>query len=323
MKRFILWELACSQGLGFPSWGDLINDLFQKFRHLKIQYCEESSLLDNACRLKTELESKKILKQYYSYFYQKFKGPPPKFADEWPDSRLHELLLQFPIKSLLTTNYDHALEYYIKVKNKNIHVDNVLPFDPGPAGDFLFSLKDKKLFQNVLHLHGGYKNSENIILTRKDYDRAYKGYFEEDGQIKICESPHRKILWTLLSTRCLIFIGFSLTDDYINDILSEVCSDLWGSFTEKHFAIVPYDPENEIFLKDKKDIFLKNYSIQTIFYNIKNDHKELLDLLEFLQNKKQQVVSLQQDEFELTLDEKKDLLQKMRNINKKALPSYE
>ena len=50
----------------------------------------------------------------------------------------------------------------------------------------------------------------NIILARDDYDLAYKQFREEGDQKVLQTSPHRKILWTLLTTRCLVFIGFSL-----------------------------------------------------------------------------------------------------------------
>lgn len=319
---------GCSQGLGFPSWGRLIEDLVDQLTKKQIANDGTTNYLDLALNVKTFLEAKNELHQYHSYLHGRFRTPPQKPGigrdDEWPDSKLHKLMLTFPIRSIVTTNYDHALEYYTRQHGRNIHVKKVLPDQEGSVGDFLFGLKDRRDLQCVLHLHGDYEGAKSIILARDDYDRAYKQNREVDGKKVVSEPLYKKVLWALLTTRCLIFIGFSLTDDYLNEILKEVCADVWGNFRERHFALVPYDPKKKDLLEAKKALFLKEYSIQTVFYNDKNNHEELLELLQWLQEKKETTATkVEGPKPTPVAAANTEVFEKMKKLNKQAVPAHE
>ncbi|MBK7844499.1 MAG: SIR2 family protein [Bdellovibrionales bacterium] len=318
---------GCSQGLGFPSWGKLIEDLVEQLTKREIPYDGATNYLDLALKVKTFLEAKSELHQYHSYLHGRFRVPPPKSGlgkdEEWPESKLHALMFAFPIRSIVTTNYDHALEYYTRQLGRNIHVKKVLPDYEGSVGDFLFGLKDRRELQCVFHLHGDFEGAKSIILARDDYDRAYKQNREVDGKKVVGDSLYRKVLWALLTTRCLIFVGFSLTDDYLNEILKEVCAEVWGNFRERHFALFPYNPAKKDLLEAKKNFFLKEYSIQTVFYNDKNNHEELLDLLQWLQEKKESTTIKVEDPKPIPTATNPEVFEKMKKINKQAVPAHE
>ncbi|AZZ36400.1 hypothetical protein CIK05_06210 [Bdellovibrio sp. qaytius] len=336
---------GCSQGLGFPGWGKLIENLVESLTQNQVQNNGLINYLDLALEVKKFLQNTNELQLYHSYLHGRFSVPPRKsgFQKDWPDSNLHRLMLEFPVRSIITTNYDHAFEYYAKEYDKNVHIKTVLPDNEGSVGDFLFGLKDRRNLQSVFHLHGDYERASSIILARDDYDKAYKQNRVVDGQKVIGESLYRKVLWTLLTTRCLIFIGFSLTDDYLNEILKEVCADVWGNFKERHFALVPYDPDKKDLLEAKKAQFLKDYSIQTVFYNEKNYHEELPVLLQWLLAPKPveerrliteatavvEPVAVAESEEIASVSEtvtkagNLDIFEKMKKMNKQAVPSHE
>lgn len=310
---------GCSQVLGFPSWGKLIEDLVEQLAKTEVLIDGATNYLDLALKVKSFLKENNILHQYHSYLYGRFRAPLKKSGigneeDEWPESKLHQLMLAFPIRSIVTTNYDHALEYYTRQYGRNINVRKVMPDQEGSVGDFLFGLKDRRDLQCVLHLHGDYEGAKSIVLARDDYDKAYKQN----------HSPYKKILWTLLTTRCLIFIGFSLTDVYLNEILKEVCADVWGSLRERHFALVPYDPKQKDLLEAKKTLFLKEYSIRTVFYNDRNNHEELLELLQWLQEKQDTTTTkIENPNPTRTAANNPEVFEKMKKLNKQAVPAHE
>ena len=123
--------------------------------------------------------------------------------------RRHEWLRQIPFRGILTTNFDPLL-------------DGNLP-GPDAYGDFLSahrspwwsarfwtSSRDGKV--PLLKLHGDVSQPDpQVVFTARQYRRL------------IHETPnYRAFLRTLFATNSILFLGFSFTDAYINDLRSEV-----------------------------------------------------------------------------------------------------
>jgi len=51
----------------------------------------------------------------------------------------------------------------------------------------------------------------------------------------------RKIIWTLLATRPILFVGFSMSDPFFSKTLDLVRRDFILTDEPAHFSIMPYD----------------------------------------------------------------------------------
>ena len=215
----------------------------------------------------------------------------------------HRLLVNLPVRGILTTNYDTVLEDALLVKKleaqinreESTNVDEkplVIGQDaPRYIHQFLLARhNDPHLPQRIAHLHGIYRYPDKIILSSNDYIKTYGLYVEEGsktegsnlGNINEVWTLHRKILWAVLATRRVIFIGFSMDDPYFNKMLEIVGEDLWVWNKPIHFAIMSISSDNskasQARLKAEK--IMRDYGIETLFYlDTNGKHQGLADLI--------------------------------------------
>ncbi|MCH8291044.1 SIR2 family protein [Candidatus Poribacteria bacterium] len=128
---------------------------------------------------------------------------------------------------------------------------------------------DRQIPQRIAHLHGWYRNPQSIILSFKDYTEAYGLLVGQAGQHQESEyrwTLHRKLLWSVLATRRVVFVGFSMSDPYLNKMLETVSADLWGWDKSIHFAIMSISPKNAEDSKAKAERLKSEYGVCTVFY---------------------------------------------------------
>ncbi len=169
------------------------------------------------------------------------------------DSKFHRDLVGIPFRHYITTNYDSILD----------HAAEKVGF---PLSHFCWNDKEtlKKFFQNihdiesvsgkyVIHIHGRYDSPDSIILTEKDY---MKMYFEQETIYKI--------LWSIISSFRMCFIGFELGD---LDLLSIFRKSRWDfeRGDPRHYAII--DEENIVKKRQSHRLYLREkYGIEPIFF---------------------------------------------------------
>ena len=133
---------------------------------------------------------------------------------------------------------------------------------------------DPYIPQRIAHLHGMYRYRETIILSSNDYVKNYGLRVKKNGEDQGNEDRwtfHRKLLWAVLATRRVVFVGFSMTDIYFEKMLEIVSNDLWGWNKSIHFAIMGISTEDKTDSqdsKDKADILKSKYGVDTVFYEI-------------------------------------------------------
>ena len=233
-------------------------------------------------------------RRYNALIYDLFKAKSLAVDD------FHKTLVSLPFRGILTTNYDTVLEAALGAIENSSASDNSLIIDPDSAGrvdEFLRGMTDKTLTRRIAHLHGKYDFPKSIILSRKDYQRAYglRGYseqseskgYQKDSDFKVRGvnqawnmkewTLHRKLLWAVLATRRAVFVGFSMRDPYLNEMLNAVSNDLWTWNKSIHYTIVgsstkSTDTERLANLK-------RNYGVDTVFYDDADDSHEGLHLI--------------------------------------------
>jgi hypothetical protein len=145
---------------------------------------------------------------------------------------------------------------------------------------------DKRMIRRIAHLHGTFNPADSIILSIEDYERAYGlNLTDEEGQEKNQSKLRFRLLWAVLATRRVVFVGFSMEDPYFKKMLEIVSTDLWGWDKSIHFAVIGIsteDPNKDS--KDKAKRFKNNYGVDTVFYEVfkeahqRDSHQRLEDL---------------------------------------------
>ena len=259
-----------SRRVGYPDWRGLIEELKGLASELgdgskPTEGNGEDDLLTCAEAIKSYICNKKNLHLYYGLLEYLFSPADPPYKD------FHRILVSLPFRGILTTNYDTVLEAALGAVEQPTAYDNSLIINEDTAGQvdkFLSGISDRSIPRRIAHLHGRYDQPKNIILSSKDYQRAYEPSNSES-------TLHQKLLWSVLSTRHLVFIGFSMTDPYFNKMLETVSKDLWRSNKSTHYAIMGISPEKTEYLKAKE--LKRDYGIDTVFYEVFNDSHDRLD----------------------------------------------
>ena len=212
------------------------------------------------------------LRRYHDFLYELFKRKSPPFDD------LHRMLVSLPFRGILTTNYDTVLEAALGEIEQESASDNSLVIDEGSAGrvhEFLMAMNnDKRMTRRIAHLHGTFNPADSIILSIKDYKRAYGlNLTDEEGQEKNESKLRFRLLWAVLATRRVIFVGFSMNDPYLNKILEIVGEDLWTWNKSTHFAIMSISSKDAEDSKNKSERLDSEYGVSTVFYeDFDNSH---------------------------------------------------
>ena len=256
-----LEDLASKQGGFKPNEGKRVNAF--------LAYAEEikSHILGKMCNLN----------RYHALLESLFSPKDPPCTD------FHRLLVSLPFRGILTTNYDSVLEAALGEIEPSSAYDNSLVIDDDSAGrvhEFLLSMSDKNITRRIAHLHGKFEPANSIILSIEDYKHAYGlSLTNEDDQPqqRIAWPLHRKLLWAVLATRRVVFVGFSMNDPYFNNMLETVSADLWGWDKSIHFAIMSISPGSAEDSKAKAKRLKSEYGIETVFYEDSDDSHLGLD----------------------------------------------
>ena len=165
-------------------------------------------------------------------------------------------------QKLITTNYDSLLEKSVfNIENEEIYIHN----------DDLFSseTKNKKLYK----IHGSIDKPSSMIITKSDYDQ----FFEKSKYI------YSKLL-TMFVESPIIFLGYSLSDRNIKDILTTLTVTLsqkdLKQFQERVY-IISYssDDKPEYFLEKEELALLNGLLINVNIFYLRNNYQQLYEVL--------------------------------------------
>ena len=220
--------------------------------------------------------------KYYALLEQLFESKDPPCTD------FHRKLIAMPFRGILTTNYDRVLEAALGEIERLPGDDNSLVISEDSAGQvnkFLMGMTDTSLPRRVAHLHGRYDYPKNIILSGKEYQKAYGLKLTANQVQKNSRSTlHQKLLWSILASRRVVFVGFSMNDPYFKRLLETVSNDLWRRNKSTHYAILGILPDRAEYSKAKE--LKRNYNIDTVFYNVFDDsHQGLEDIVDEIAKK--------------------------------------
>jgi len=145
-----------------------------------------------------------------------------RYIDSFPvlhnrATRFHNYVGQIPFfREIITTNWDDYFE----------RKADAVPLVYGPDFDY-WDLPQRK----VLKIHGSVLNPGTIIADRSEYDSSLKALASHalGGAVR-----------HLLATRSVVFVGYSLRDDDIKDVIDVLRSDL-GTAARRCYFVHPSD----------------------------------------------------------------------------------
>ena len=278
-EAILIVGAGSSRRVGYPDWPGLL----QKLEDLAIRWGDSFQRDEGKCENDPLVYAEEIkscvckagnLGEYHALLYNLFKQKTPRF------DYFHKMLVSLPFRGILTTNYDTVLEAALGEVEQVSASDNSLVIDDGSAvrvHEFLRTMTDSSLTRRIAHLHGKFDPANSIILSIEDYKRIYG--------LELTANPpqrdsgwtlHRKILWAVLATRRVVFVGFSMNDPYLNKMLEIVRRDLreWGQVT--HYVIMSISPDSAEDSKAKAARLKSEYGVDAVFYeDFDNSHRGL------------------------------------------------
>jgi hypothetical protein len=220
------------------------------------------------------------LDRYVSLLHDLFSADIGRCSD------LHRQFIALPFRGVVTTNYDTLLEGALAECDPEHAIHNGFSVNASlatPVAKFFHACDDETMPRRIAHLHGRFDEADKIILSRSEYLRAY-GFSVDIGEppkVSVEWTLHRKVLWALLATRRVIFVGFSMTDQYLNTMLGYVADDLWSWDKPLHYAIMDLKPSSASSAKLKAENLLRQFGVRVVFYeNLDGRHQGLHNMVE-------------------------------------------
>ena len=238
-RPLLLAGAGASAALGYPLWEDLVRRLAEEFAP---GLALSGDSLADVDRIASFAADAGRASEYFKWLDRTFcfDNAPRK------DLRFHRQLISLGFAGLITPNFDPVLEQACISKYTGTaggHTCESIDLTDNTRRyrvfDFLRSAGGSDEHKSVLHLHGLHSAPDRMILGTQDYVRAY-GHDPRAGDVGLQTLP-RKVIWTLLATRPVLFVGFSMTDPFFNETLSLLASDFVLTDESAHFSIIPYD----------------------------------------------------------------------------------
>lgn len=192
----------------------------------------------------------------------------------------HMAMVTLPFKGIFTTNYDLILEEAVAGTYHGAHsIEVILDEDhKREVFNYLRAINTGEgKYPKIVHIHGHIKHHATIVLCEEEYQHKYGFSFTSplgDGDGATIDDKkwtlHRKVMWTLIATRRIVYAGFSMSDEYFKLMHEFVGEDLSTYGDDTHILIeriAVNDDPGDIAWKWKNAILLKRkYSIETVFY---------------------------------------------------------
>ena len=210
---FIDWKELLQCFLNDISDKDNLNVIKAMLNVKKIDY------LDVADRIEKELSPKdftEILKQSIHVNYNHIDEDTYELA---------KTIWDLNSKLIITTNYD-------KVLHRSCEDKNIEYWDIESLHEQGMYARDGVEDSTVWNLHGHVDQANNMILTTAKYSELYSD--------DISNSKYKaslKLLETIISSKSLLFIGFSLDDPFIVKQLNKII-DIFGGHSPEHYILV-------------------------------------------------------------------------------------
>ena len=230
---------------GYPSGPQLARIIYEG---LSIEHRKQIEFTTDLPKLTDDISTTNGIKN--NYLIEILKR---EFQREPSNTKIHNLLATIPqFKTIITTNFDSLIEK----TNNNIEVIRKSKDYP--------KVDPRK--QSLFKIHGDLEEEDRIILTRTDYIKFFSDSHEET------------IFWNAVKERMsanhILFIGYSIEDPNIVNIIKKLISQLGKSRKEMFFVSPTITTSRLGFLKMNKIKYIKSTAellLPEIFIHLKEN----------------------------------------------------
>ncbi|MDO6489400.1 SIR2 family protein [Colwellia sp. 6_MG-2023] len=291
-EKFIFFVGAgLSQPL-FPSWKSLLENFLEQAKEGELPH-EENEILDLIEKGESYLDVAEVCVNAMGTV--RYRDVMEKIfdkdfsEDEVPES--YRALMELAPKTIITTNYDRIPEIAGRGKYR-INTNKNAP----EASRFVSDGKN-----SVFKMHGDIIDQSSIVLTTSDYQKIING-----------NQSTRLLLSSLLSTKILVFVGFSLSDPHIDVILDNIRS-INNGMPLSHYILLN---ENSSF---KISSFARKYGVKVISYTPSDaSHPEVTELIRALSHETGQIPEQVKKSENIELSTSDDLVNHLHELAKEA-----
>lgn len=237
----VLVGAGMSKPCGLPTWRELLR---APLKEIGLNVDKETDLLSAAQYFTNVKNRRSDLTQHIINLFTAQRAKP---------STAHQLLASLPIKYVWTTNYDTLLEQAFEEQGKKVDTKR-------KPEDMCYPIPMRDV---VIHkMHGDITLAGDITLITDDY---------EEYQTK--NELFSNALKTDLSSKTFLFIGFSMSDPNILNMLGYMKQKL-GKHVRPHFCIYKNiqkqdldEPKDLSYAKSREALWIENlkrYGIEVI-----------------------------------------------------------
>ena len=178
---------------------------------------------------------------------------------------IHRSIFKLQPSLIITTNYDMLLED--TYAEKYLQAPPHLTYKDSPKIQRL--MQSHRLWQDrpsIFKIHGSATDASDAILSEKDYrDLLYR------------EPGYRLVLSAVFVTKVVLMLGFSFDDPELRLMLESVRDSLKYR-SSPDYIVLPRKKNRTVELKRWRE----DYGLQAIEYDASPDHREVLELIEYL-----------------------------------------
>lgn len=254
-KLVIFVGAGVSRNSGLPSWQELVEVFAKKLGINKSCFSPEETLQIPQIFYD---EFSKI--KYYEILQEVFEGT-------YEPNSIHKTLKEMNISHIITTNYDELIE---KELNDSKEYDVI-----GKEEELAYSKSTKM----IIKMHGDMKY-RNVVLKQEDYDN-----YEENFPLI---STYVKSLFT---TNTIMFIGYSLNDVNVKNIMEWISNILNEDFRKVYLVTFDEKENNNILIRKKheNDKLVNRISLSVVNNNYEESlNKFLKDIINKRNEKKEE-----------------------------------
>jgi len=252
-----------SRPAGLPLWGPLLQAIAEekcagaKEIISKLTSSRSAQDLDLAAQI---LSDEMTQQEFQAALRSKLSVNPSTLPTQMQD-RLR-WLHGVPFAAILTTNFDELLggadvqdsprfgEFAARVLRERLTESEQLA--RVAVADTVQHLEGYSQTSPVLKLHGDASRQDSTLICTRE---GYRALLHTNAR-------YSTFLRTLMATRTLLFIGFSFTDNYLNELRSEIVS----MFAGKHGQPLSYAILNDI-EAEKASALLKHDGLEVISFS--------------------------------------------------------
>jgi len=284
VKPLALVGAGASMASGYPSWDQLLKQLGDELMRAG-PYVVAPKLPGVVLELQDPAWQAEEF--YNSLGANRFNAFIREAFAEREVAEPHHLIARLGFRHILTTNFEPCAEIALKLATgqppKRVDWTNL-----DQVQEFFADLTDPGAPCSVVYLHGHAGEPDNVVLTESAYSRTY------------LREENRRRLIALFMTQPVVFVGFSMNDPDLAQIMREVLFSLPNrpggtdhalataaprNRAMRHFALFGYrtSPERDLIRRRMEGKF----GLQTVFYRVSPtadgkaySHDNVLGLLE-------------------------------------------